>query len=85
MTHLPACAAALFCPEFSSLTGEMMSNWMGVSGATRASKERAERAGEGSEPTELMLLARPERPLLQTEGQVSGSGRVAADGFFLQL
>lgn len=54
----------MFCPEFSSLTGEMMSNWMGVSGATRASNERTERAGDGSEPTELMLLARPVRPLL---------------------
>lgn len=41
-----------------------MSNWMGVSGATSASSESTERAGDGSEPTELMLLARPVRPLL---------------------
>ena len=41
-----------------------MSNWMGVSGATSASNERTERAGDGSDPTELILLARPTRPLL---------------------
>ena len=55
----------MFCPELSSLTGEMMSNWMGVSGATRASNESTDRAGDGSEPTELMLLARATRPLLE--------------------
>ncbi|KAF2987631.1 hypothetical protein EK904_006006 [Melospiza melodia maxima] len=41
----------------SSLTGDMMSNWMGVSGATRESKERAERAAE-SEPRDPELLVR---------------------------
>lgn len=63
-TYLLDCGAVLLCPEFSSLTGEIMSNWMGVSGATSASSESTERAGDGSEPTELMLLARPVRPLL---------------------
>lgn len=43
----------------------MMSNWMGFSGATRASSESTESAGDGSEPTELMLPARPTRPLLE--------------------
>lgn len=69
MFYLPDCAAVLLCPEFSSLTGEMMSNWMGVSGATRASKESTERAGDGSEPTELILPARPARPLLKWRGE----------------
>lgn len=65
VTYLPDCAAVLLCPEFSSLTGEIISNWMGVSGSTRASNESTERAGDGSEPTELILLARPARPLLE--------------------
>lgn len=34
-----------------------MSNWMGVSGATRESKESAERAAE-SDPSEPVLLVR---------------------------
>lgn len=47
----------------SSLTGEMMSNWMGVSGATSESRDRDDSAGD-SEPTEHWLpdraaLARP--------------------------
>lgn len=69
LRHLPGCAAVLFWPEFSSVTGEIMSNWMGVSGATRASNERTDRAGDGSEPTELMLLVRPVRPLLEWRRQ----------------
>lgn len=69
-THLPDCAIVLFCPEFSSLTGEMMSNWMGVPGATRASSESTESAGDGSEPTELTLPARAARPLLEKGGEV---------------
>lgn len=66
-THLPECAIVLFGPEFSSLTGEIMSNWMGVPGATRASSESTERAGDGSEPTELTLPTRATRPLLEKE------------------
>lgn len=47
-----------------------MSNWMGVPGATRASSESTESAGDGSEPTELMLPARVARPLLEKGGEV---------------
>lgn len=79
-THLSDCAAVLLCPELSSLTGEMMSNWMGVSGATKASNESTDRAGDGSEPTELMLLALATRPLLKRRERwmdgVTGGGLV---------
>lgn len=60
-----------------------MSNWMGLSGATRASSESTERAGDGSEPTELMLPARPARPLLDRtwrKGERKSEGGVAGGG-----
>lgn len=44
----------------SSLTGEMMSNWMGVSGATSESREREDSAGD-SDPAEHWL---PDRAAL---------------------
>lgn len=49
-----------------------MSNWIGVSGATRASNESTERAGDGSEPAELILLARATRPLLERRRNSDG-------------
>lgn len=65
------CPPLLAWPAYSSLTGEMMSNWMGVSGATRESREREDRAGD-SEPAELWLLERAAlgRPCLEGVGMV---------------
>ena len=60
-----------------------MSNCMGVSGATRASNERAERAGEISDPTELMLLARPLLGL--GEGGKEGEFYFTSRNIFLYL
>lgn len=56
---LPVCPELFAWPPHSSLTGEMMSNWMGVFGATKESREREEReerAGE-SEPWLLLRVA----------------------------
>ena len=62
-----------------------MSNWMGVSGATRASNESTERAGDGSEPTELMLLARATQPLLEKKTNCDGCMLIMMELFLNNL
>lgn len=57
ISYLPDCPDDFAWPGRSSLTGDIMSNWMGVSGATRESKESAERAVE-SDPSDPVLLVR---------------------------
>lgn len=55
--YLPDCPDAFVWPGWSSLTGEMISNCIGVSGATSESKESADRDAE-SEPKDPVLLVR---------------------------
>lgn len=56
-SHLPDWPGVFIWPGWSSLTGEMISNCIGVSGATIESKESADNDVE-SDPKDPVLLVR---------------------------
>lgn len=57
ISYLPDCPEDFAWPGRSSLTGDIMSNWIGVSGATSESKDSADRAAD-SDPSDPVLLVR---------------------------
>lgn len=57
ISYLPDCPEDFVWPGKSSLTGDIMSNCIGVSGATSESKESADKPAD-SDPSDPVLLVR---------------------------